>query len=444
MNPELFKIPWINYGIKSYGFMMMIGFLTGIYWAARRASKTRSNPDLVLNLGFIALVFGVVGARLFYVAHYWERTFAGKPWTAAIDVTAGGLEFYGGFIGAMVFIIWYLCCHGRPALANALALVWGLLAVFVIIALNKIMSPAAPMSYVLAAISLVAALYLFKTFWQWAKTAGSQAPVSLRLYLDIISPSLMWGLAFGRMGCFLNGCCWGAACTQPQFAWSIQFPCGSPAQNEQWENRQMTLPAPLIMFSSESGDPAPMYRDFLAMSDKQVGSMRERYQRQNKQLADLVAMGGGGCYANRLASSVRSQRQLLDVVGKLTSHAALFGMSIEQIKDLAARQENKSVHVHPSQIYDVINVMLLSFMLNAVFYRRKRHGIVFGLMWLLYPITRIVLETIRADNPLDTAGLTISQGVSVLGLVFAVVWLYGIYRAPQRSPHATPWVPPAN
>jgi prolipoprotein diacylglyceryltransferase len=65
-------------------------------------------------------------------------------------------------------------------------------------------------------------------------------------------------------------------------------------------------------------------------------------------------------------------------------------------------------------------------------------------MWLLYPITRIVLETIRADNPLDTAGLTISQGVSVLGLVFAVVWLYGIYRAPQRSPHATPWVPPAN
>jgi len=105
-------------------------------------------------------------------------------------------------------------------------------------------------------------------------------------------------------------------------------------------------------------------------------------------------------------------------------------------QELARREDCKSLPVHPAQLYSSINAFLLAFVLNAIFYRRKRHGVVFGLMWVLYPIARIVEEAIRADNPLDTGGLTISQAVSVGGLIFALVWFWWLYRQPLRSPRA--------
>jgi len=44
------------------------------------------------------------------------------------------------------------------------------------------------------------------------------------LMSDILIPSIFIGLAFGRLGCFLNGCCYGDRCTLP---WSVTFPTGS-------------------------------------------------------------------------------------------------------------------------------------------------------------------------------------------------------------------------
>ncbi|MBN1257436.1 MAG: prolipoprotein diacylglyceryl transferase [Planctomycetes bacterium] len=47
-------------------------------------------------------------------------------------------------------------------------------------------------------------------------------------FADIFSPGLALGLAFGRVGCLLNGCCYGARC--PVDAWyGITFPEQSPA-----------------------------------------------------------------------------------------------------------------------------------------------------------------------------------------------------------------------
>ena len=41
--------------------------------------------------------------------------------------------------------------------------------------------------------------------------------------IDIIAPSLAIGLVFGRIGCFLNGCCWGDVCN-PNLIWAVTFP----------------------------------------------------------------------------------------------------------------------------------------------------------------------------------------------------------------------------
>ena len=86
--------------------------------------------------------------------------------------------------------------------------------------------------------------------------------------------------------------------------------------------------------------------------------------------------------------------------------------------------------------------MLLSAFLSALFYRRKRHGVVIGTLLLLYPIQRTVLELIRADNPHDVAGLTVSQSISLGLFILAAIYLLVLYRAmPERSPNtraATP------
>ena len=60
------------------------------------------------RVGFIALVASVVGSRIFYVVHYWDEHFAGRGLWAVIDITAGGLEFYGGFLGAMLALLIYM------------------------------------------------------------------------------------------------------------------------------------------------------------------------------------------------------------------------------------------------------------------------------------------------------------------------------------------------
>ena len=53
-------------------------------------------------------------------------------------------------------------------------------------------------------------------------------PFPLRPMLDVVAPSLALGIAIGRLGCFLNGCCWGDVCNLP---WAVQFPRDSPPWN---------------------------------------------------------------------------------------------------------------------------------------------------------------------------------------------------------------------
>jgi len=50
-------------------------------------------------------------------------------------------------------------------------------------------------------------------------------PFPLRPYMDVLAPSIAIGLMFGRLGCFLNGCCYGHVCQLP---WAVSFPKPSP------------------------------------------------------------------------------------------------------------------------------------------------------------------------------------------------------------------------
>lgn len=46
---------------------------------------------------------------------------------------------------------------------------------------------------------------------------------------DLVAPSVALGVGIGRLGCFMNGCCFGKPCDLP---WAITFPAGSIAAHE--------------------------------------------------------------------------------------------------------------------------------------------------------------------------------------------------------------------
>jgi phosphatidylglycerol:prolipoprotein diacylglycerol transferase len=387
MYPELFTIPFINYPVKSYGFMLMIGFLSAIWMAARRAEKTRANPDVVINLGFCALIGGVIGARLMYVIHYWDRDFSDQSNSimAALAFTRGGMEFLGGFVGAIILMIGYLIISRH----------------------------------------------------------------SFRMYFDILIPGLMWGLAFGRVGCFLNGCCWGGVCAgtvAEDYRWSVQFPYGSPAHVRQLERRQLSLPAHL-----QSGG-RPMSRKHVMMSQADRTAARRRYEKalDNHELMKQ---------RNPDAATTEADTTRLARLKKAAEAETLQYRAVERILDSHPSSEfpgekltptelsqmavaHSSLAVHPAQLYGTINALLASMFLSVVFRVRRRHGVVFAVWLMTYPWTRIILERIRDDNPKDTFGLTISQFISVCMVAVGIAMFVAIRKMPEQSPCAKPWDPP--
>lgn len=403
MYPTMFKIPmpsWLpeyfqSFGdVKSYGVMMMIAFLTGIWLACRRAFRSQGDPDVVLNLGFLALIFGVAGARAMFVIHYWETRFANTPspmW-AIFDIRAGGLEFWGGPLAVIPVGIIYL-------------------------------------RYI--------------------------AKVSVRWYLDFTVPSLAWGLAITRIGCFLNGCCWGAVCVDQHdpageralVPWAVTFPYGSPAMRQQFDFGQLTLPKELL-YVHGSGLTYPIPREFIDLAVNEGGKKRQEFEakrvaaenaylEKEKAGADAETLLAARKQIEAAANAINSFQNTSEI-GVVERQRNRYGISPEQLSDLSHHFRSKPVH--PTQLYSVIDGFLISWVLSTLFYYRKRHGIVLGWFLLLYSVTRIFEESVRQDNPLDIGGVTISQAISIVTFAAGLLWMFIMYRLPMFSPRAVPFV----
>ena len=61
---------------------------------------------------------------------------------------------------------------------------------------------------------------------------------------DAVAPAVAIGASLGRIGCFLNGCCYGAVCDVP---WSVRFPAGSHAWAHQVNDGLITPDAILSL-----------------------------------------------------------------------------------------------------------------------------------------------------------------------------------------------------
>ncbi|MFN7814209.1 MAG: prolipoprotein diacylglyceryl transferase [Planctomycetia bacterium] len=277
--------------VRGYGVMLLVAAAAGTWLSVRRGAGQGFDADTIVALGMEVFLWGIVGARLFYVIQY-RAAFFDAGITAAIprilNVAQGGLVVFGSL----------------PTAALAA--------------------------------------------WLFARRRGLDI---LRL-ADCIAPGLLLGLALGRVGCFLNGCCYGGPCDLP---WAVRFPPGSPP----WLDQQA--------------------------------------------------------------------RHLLPT-------------------GVAGAAPPWSLPVHPAQLYAAFDAALLAALAVVATPRLRRDGEVFALVLTLHPISRMLLEANRVDEPplSPYLPLSISQAIAVLLLALAAVLWWWIGRRPtgdDRDPGGPPASP---
>jgi phosphatidylglycerol:prolipoprotein diacylglycerol transferase len=96
--------------IYTYGTLIVVGFLVGVWWARRTADRRLGlDRERTFNVAFALLFLGLLGARLTYaIAHYDE--FAGTP-LKFLKIWEGGLLAYGGLVVALLWLAWWLPRH---------------------------------------------------------------------------------------------------------------------------------------------------------------------------------------------------------------------------------------------------------------------------------------------------------------------------------------------
>lgn len=188
-----FSVPVLGEVVfTAYFTMLMVGFVVAISLARRHAERTGMRGDHIVDLGIFMLILGVLGSRALAVltdgklmdfVHLCTdptrvpAVDSRVPWCnadnpcdydyvcdlatgtchpqrdclAALKFWQGGLTFYGGLLLAIPGGLWYARKKGMGMLRTA----------------------------------------------------------------DVTAPFIMLGLFFGRLGCFFNGCCYGA----PTSAW---------------------------------------------------------------------------------------------------------------------------------------------------------------------------------------------------------------------------------
>jgi phosphatidylglycerol:prolipoprotein diacylglycerol transferase len=340
--------------VRGYGVMLMLATVSGVALAAYRAAQVGIDPEVIYSLAFAMFIAGIIGARLFFVVQYWDQFIHYSPQgrfdlaataRSMLNMTKGGLVVYGSVLLGVPAGIWFCRRRGLPALAIG----------------------------------------------------------------DIIAPSMVLGLALGRLGCFLNGCCFGGVCLNHDYG--LTFPAGSPP----------------YLQHEESGWRSGVWLD------EQDGHVAVAY------VAPIGPANDAGLKLGDQVTSINGAevQSVADARAKLAAGSTSFEVATADgrvLRWLAGQGPRRSVPIHATQLYAAIDAGLLALVLWLYFPFRRRDGEVFALLLTLHPISRFLLEMIRNDEPGQfgtqwTISQWISLGILALGVA---LWIY-LERQPRGS-----------
>jgi phosphatidylglycerol:prolipoprotein diacylglycerol transferase len=336
MDPILFRIPLpfnvpvVGHEIVifGYGFALVVGFLLAVEVAKFLARRSSIDPELFVNAALIALVAGVIGSRMSHVIENWSdfsdpRLGVWGNFANMINIRSGGLTFYGGLILAFPIVVLY----------------------------------------------------------------GIYKKVPIRRGMDIAAPAIMIGLGIGRIGCFLNGCCYGAECHVP---WKVEFPYYSNAYVDEFYKGEIKPPPELLVPDARGG--------------------------------------------TRLVKPEEIKQGYATVAGIDGPQKITLAPDVAQI----ARDES-SLGLHPAQLYSTFTALLIAGVLVAFYSLAPPPGRVMALMLILEGLTRFLLEIVRAEPAVahwGPFGFSLSM---ILGLalipVGIIMWLaFADRSAATRAP----------
>ena len=170
MFPQLFHLG--RFSLPTYGVMAALGLIIGLWVIVYCARRRGMNVDKTWNLGLLAILSAIIGAKLLLVVIDWK--YYTEHWRDIFSLNtlqAGGV-FEGGLLAAIVMSAWYIRRNHMPVLATC----------------------------------------------------------------DVFAPGVALGHGIGRIGCFAAGCCygkptglpWGVTFTNPLAAYYSQTPLGVP------------------------------------------------------------------------------------------------------------------------------------------------------------------------------------------------------------------------
>jgi phosphatidylglycerol:prolipoprotein diacylglycerol transferase len=308
MHQILFRLPeWLPLGggapIYAYGAMLVVSFFGAMELAKFLARRNKIDPELFANAALIALLTGVIGSRLSHVLeNISDYTRSDLSFTQnlwnALNIRSGGLTFYGGFLLATPAVIAYM----------------------------------------------------------WHKK------MPFRLCLDIVAPCVLIGLGIGRIGCYLNGCCYGA---ETNVSWAVEFPYHSDAYLEQAHDGEIIIPPDLL---NRNGQPMKI-------------------------------------------EEIETDRSIPDA-----RRAAL-------LKEAEAQH---ALPVHPAEIYSTITALLIAAFLVAYFSMPHAPGRVFAVMLVLEGTSRFLLESVRAEPVFTPFGKHIFGTMSFSMVLAIPIFISGI------------------